>query len=93
MTAITDTDLKEVISKLDQRFDRLEQRLDCIENNLTDLKVTVGKVDPKMTNFNKRMDIIENRVNGLTDWLIGILFALVGELLGLFGKIAFFPNP
>jgi hypothetical protein len=38
------------------------------------------------------MDIIENRVNGLTGWLIGILFALVGGLLGLLGKIAFFPS-
>jgi hypothetical protein len=39
------------------------------------------------------LDIIEGRVNGLTGWLIGVLFALVGGLLGILGKITFFPTP
>jgi hypothetical protein len=43
--------------------------------------------------IDKRLDIIEGRVNSLTGWLIGILFAFVGGLLGILGKIAFFPNP
>jgi hypothetical protein len=50
-------------------------------------------LDEKVSGTNKRLDIIESRVNGLTGWLIGILFAFVGGLLGILGKIAFFPNP
>jgi hypothetical protein len=46
-----------------------------------------------VSGIDKRLDIIEGRVNGLTGWVIGILFAFVGGLLGILGKIAFFPNP
>jgi archaellum component FlaC len=92
MTTTIETDLRDVLTKLDQRFDPLEQRLDKIDGDLNDLKVTVGQIDQKVTGLDKRMDIIENRVNGLTGWLIGILFALVEGLLGLLGKIAFFPS-
>jgi chaperonin cofactor prefoldin len=34
-----ETDLKDVLNQLGQRFDRLEQKLDKIESDLTDLKV------------------------------------------------------
>lgn len=37
------------------------------------------------------LEIIEGQINGLTEWLVGILFVLVGALWGLLGKIAFFP--
>lgn len=39
MSMMIETDLKDVLNKLDQRFDRLEQKLDKIESDLTDLKV------------------------------------------------------
>lgn len=37
MPMMIETDLKDVLNKLGQRFDRLEQKLDKIESNLTDL--------------------------------------------------------
>lgn len=52
----------------------------------------ITTLDGKVSGIDKRLDIVENRVNSLTGWLIGILFAFVGGWLGILGKIAFFPQ-
>ena len=39
MSMMIETDLKDVLNQLGQRFDRLEQKLDKIESDLTDPKV------------------------------------------------------
>ncbi|MFM7437493.1 MAG: hypothetical protein ACKO2V_02660, partial [Snowella sp.] len=38
----------------------------------------INTLDKKVSGIDKRLDIIEGRVNGLTGWVIGILFAFVG---------------
>jgi len=35
----------------------------------------IATLDEKVSSLDKRLDIIEDRVNGLTGWLIGVLFA------------------
>ena len=49
MSMMIETDLKDVLNKLGQRFDRLEQKLDKIESNLTDLKVDMATVKADLT--------------------------------------------
>ena len=86
MATVTDTDLKELkdlITDLKVNQVRMEERLSG----------QMATLDEKVLGIDKRLDIIESRVNGLTGWLIGVLFALVGGLLGILGKITFFPNP
>ncbi|PZV22279.1 MAG: hypothetical protein DCF12_20740 [Snowella sp.] len=86
MATVTDTDLKELkdlITDLKVNQVRMEKRLSG----------QMATLDEKVLGIDKRLDIIESRVNGLTGWLIGVLFALVGGLLGILGKITFFPNP
>ncbi|MFM7438486.1 MAG: hypothetical protein ACKO2V_07760 [Snowella sp.] len=86
MATVTDTDLKELkdlITDLKVNQVRMEERLSG----------QMATLDDKVSGIDKRLDIIESRVNGLTGWLIGVLFALVGGLLGILGKITFFPNP
>ncbi len=86
MATVTDTDLKELkelITDLKVNQVRMEERLSG----------QMAPLDEKVSGIDKRLDIIESRVNGLTGWLIGVLFALVGGLLGILGKITFFPNP
>jgi len=86
MATVTDTDLKELkdlITDLKVNQVRMEERLSG----------QMATLDEKVSGIDKRLDIIESRVNGLTGWLIGVLFALVGGLLGTLGKITFFPNP
>lgn len=86
MPTVTESDLKEIkdlITNLTINQVRMEERLSG----------QIIALDEKVSGIDKRLDIIEGRVNGLTGWLIGILFAFVGGLLGILGKIAFFPNP
>ena len=86
MVTVTESDLKEIkdlITNLTINQVRMEERLSG----------QIIALDEKVSGIDKRLDIIEGRVNGLTGWLIGILFAFVGGLLGILGKIAFFPNP
>lgn len=63
-----------------------------IKDLITDIKVSQGEMKAQLTGIDKRLDVIEARVNGLTGWLIGVLLALVGGLLGLLGKVTFFPT-
>ena len=86
MPTVTESDLKEIkdlITNLTINQVRMEERLSG----------QIIALDEKVSGIDKRLDIIEGRVNSLTGWLIGILFAFVGGLLGILGKIAFFPNP
>ncbi|MFN9174352.1 MAG: hypothetical protein ACK58N_07525 [Synechocystis sp.] len=98
-------DLKVNQEKISGQIEALEERLsgriDNLDSKLSGQIATLdGKLsgqlatlDEKLAGLDKRMDINEKRVDSVTGWLIGILFALVGGLLGLLGKVAFFPNP
>ena len=86
MPTVTESDLKEIkdlITNLTINQVKMEERLSG----------QINALDEKVSGIDKRLDIIEGRVNSLTGWLIGILFAFVGGLLGILGKIAFLPNP
>ena len=86
MPTVTESDLKEIkdlITNLTINQVKMEERLSG----------QINALDEKVSGIDKRLDIIEGRVNSLTGWLIGILFAFVGGLLGILRKIAFFPNP
>jgi chromosome segregation ATPase len=70
--------------------ERLSGQIAALDERLSG---QIATLDEKVSGLDKRLDIIEGRVNGLTGWLIGVLFAFVGGLLGILGKITFFPNP
>jgi chromosome segregation ATPase len=107
MPTVTDTDLKEIkdlITTQAGQLTKINETLTEIKINQAQIKGEINileerlsgqimTLDEKVSGTNKRLDIIESRVNGLTGWLIGILFAFVGGFLGILGKIAFFPNP
>jgi len=97
MATVTDTDLKEIkdlIIDLKINQVRMEERLSGQINALDEkLSGQINTLDQKVSGIDKRLEIVEIRVNGLTGWLIGVLFPLVGGLLGILGKLTFFPNP
>lgn len=84
--ATLEVDLGKILEKIDSRLERLEA-------GQAEMKTAIATIDQKVTDTGKRLDSIETRVGSLTGWIIGILFALVGGLLGLLGKVTFFPNP
>lgn len=94
MTTTIETDLKEILAKFDQRFDRLEQRLDGMQKDLTDVKLSQAEIkgdikalDEKVTGFGKRL---ENQ-----EFLNRSVFAaiVVTILAGAARFFGFFSNP
>lgn len=56
----------------------IQQLKDLITSGFNKLEINQVRLEEKVNALDKRLDIIESRVNGLTGWLIGILFAFVG---------------
>ena len=75
----TDTDLQELKDLITSGFNRID--------------INQARLEEKFVAMDKRLELIESRVNSFTGWFIGSLIALVGGLLAILGKIAFFPNP
>jgi len=95
MATVTDSDLKELkdlIIAQSAQMTNIQTQLGEVQSQVVDLKIGLGKIEGQIAGIDKRLDVNENRANSLTNWLIGILFALVGGLLGLLGKVTFFPS-
>lgn len=84
-------DLKEILVKIDQRLER-------IENDVTDLKIgqvrleaelkgELKRIEEKQDGLDKRLGFQEFINRGV---LIGFILAILGGLAKVFG---FFPNP
>ncbi len=85
-------------------LNRLERKIDHIQDDLTEVKIDVEKlktqneqivkrIDTIETNLSKRLDNVENRLNTMNLGFLGLVGVLVTGLLTVIGKITFFPNP
>jgi len=77
MPMIIETDLKDVLNRLDQRFDRLDQKLDKIESDLTDLKVDMATVKADLTTVKEEVKDLRGSQRAQIWALIGIIFTAV----------------
>ncbi|MBJ7898758.1 MAG: hypothetical protein GC158_02300 [Cyanobacteria bacterium RI_101] len=105
MPPTIETDLREIFAKFDQRFDRLEQRLDGLQKDLADLKTSQQKdmTDVKLSQAEIRGDIqtLDEKVSGFgkrlenQEFVNRSVFAaiLVTILAGAVRFLGFFPNP
>ncbi|BFM40736.1 hypothetical protein [Synechocystis sp. LKSZ1] len=96
MSTIIETDLKDILAKFDQRFDRLEQRLDRIDADLTDLKVSQTKLDGNLIRIEEKMDTLDQRVQRLEDnqnkQIWALILAILGALITATIRFGFFPK-
>lgn len=96
MSNIIETDLKDILAKFDQRFDRLEQRLDRIDTDLTDLKIAQTKLDGKLGRVEDKIDILDHRVQRLEDnqnkQIWALILAILGALITATIRFGFFPK-
>ena len=77
MSLIIETDLKEILTKLDQRIDRIDQRLEGIKRNVTDIKLNVVKVEGEIRAMETRSSIIQPIITGVTVVFVGgVLLAI-----------------
>ena len=104
MSQTIETNLVDILNRLDQRMDRFEQKLDDIkqdfEQKLNDIKQDVATLKGQNEQINKRLEEMNNRINDtnnriniLTIGFLSIVGIFVTALLTIIGKLVFFPNP
>lgn len=91
---------------METRLTSIETRLTSIETDVGELKANVKSLDEKVrgieiqvaTSIGKidglreRMDDLNSRLNGMTVGFLSIVGVLVTGILGIIGKVVFFPN-
>jgi len=83
MPTMLETDLKEVLEKIDRRLNAIESDLTTIKVDLATVKVEVGtiKEDVKELNGSQRAQI----------W--ALIITMIGATTAAVIKFGFFPNP
>ena len=72
--------------EVNQKFEKLDERLHKVE-------IEIATVKGEVTGLGKRVDDINNRFNIMTVGFLSIVGVLVTGILGIIGKVVFFPNP
>jgi archaellum component FlaC len=73
-------------------LNRLESKIDNISEKLTKVEIDVEKLKTQNEQIVKRLDNVENRLNTMTIGFLSIVGILVTGLLGIIGKLTFFPQ-
>jgi predicted nucleic acid-binding Zn-ribbon protein len=76
-----------------QKFDKIEERLTRLEIGQSELKGDIKALDSKVIETEKRINDLNGRLNVTSNAFLGIVGILVTGILGILGKIVFFPNP
>jgi len=89
MNNIIETDLKDVLARIDGRLDR-------IETDLTDLKIAQTKLDGNLVRIEDKIDNLDHRVQGLEDnqnkQIWALILAILGALITATIRFGFFPK-
>jgi archaellum component FlaC len=84
MSVTIESDLKEILNRIDQRLDKLDTKIDNLSKDITDIKVGVAKLEEKVDGLSKRIDNQEFISRGI---LIGLIVAILGGFAKLFGFV------
>jgi prefoldin subunit 5 len=81
-----ETDLKDILDKIDQRLDRMDQRFDRIEQKLE----VLPRLEAEIANIKEDVRELKGSQKSQIWALIGIIFSVMVSAIVKFG---FFPNP
>ena len=87
MATTIETDLKDILTKIDNRLDRMENDLTEIKINQSETRGEIKVLDEKITGIGKRL---ENQEFIGRSIFVGVILALLAGAVKLFG---FSPNP
>jgi hypothetical protein len=76
------SDIKSLDSKFEQRFDKVDERLNKIEIGQADIKGDIKALDTKTEQLDKRIGNVEFANRGI---LIGLVVVIFGGVVKLFG--------
>ncbi len=89
MTISIEYDIKEILTKLDNRLekietkiDKLEEKIQSVKEDVSELKTEIKVLDGKVDAITKRLESQEFLNRGV---IIGLIVALLGGLAKLFG--------
>jgi len=87
MATTIETDLKDILTKIDNRLDRMENDLTEIKINQSETRGEIKVLDEKITGIGKRL---ENQEFIGRSIFVGVILALLAGAVKLFG---FPPSP
>jgi DNA repair exonuclease SbcCD ATPase subunit len=83
-------DMADFRQEVNQKFEKQDKRLRTIEIDLATFK---GEIKGEITGLSKRVDDLNSHFNIMTVGFLSIVGVLVTGILGIIGKVTFFPNP
>lgn len=66
MSIKIETELKEVLEGLNRRFDKIDQKLDNVQNDMTELKIGQAEINGKVDGIKIRVGTLEKKVDQLS---------------------------
>jgi uncharacterized protein YoxC len=92
-----ESDLKDILNKLDQKLDdidnKFEKKLDHIQKDVTDINLRLIKVETKLDGAVEDIKEMKGSQNAQIWTLIGVLITAVGGFLVAVGRSLFAFNP
>jgi tetrahydromethanopterin S-methyltransferase subunit G len=92
-----ESDLKEILNKLDQKLDNIdnkfEQKLDNLQKDVTDINLRLTKVETKLDSTVEDIKEIKGSQKAQIWTLIGVLITAVGGFIVAVGRSVFTFNP
>ncbi|BFM38914.1 hemolysin XhlA family protein [Synechocystis sp. LKSZ1] len=82
MSTIVETELKDVLAKIDSRLER-------IETDLTDIKISQARMEEKLDSLDDRVRNLEGNQN---KQIWALILAILGALITATIRFSFFPK-
>jgi len=86
MATTIETDLKDVL-------ERIDKRLESLESDMTTLKVDMATVKTELTLTREDVKEIKGRATAQIWTLIGLIATIITAIVATVVKFGFFPNP
>jgi archaellum component FlaC len=100
MTTVTESDIKEIkdfLVNLDKKIDVIDKKLDIhiarTDEKLKAIDERFDQLDKRIDDVNKRVDSVDARLNTFMLGFLSIVGIMATGMLGIVGKVVFFPNP
>jgi hypothetical protein len=77
------SEIKSLDSKIEQRFDKVDERLNKLEIGQADIKGDIKSLDTKTEQLDKRIGNVEFANRGI---LVGLVVVILGGAVKLFGS-------
>ena len=83
---IIETDLKDILDRIDKRLDRMDDRFSRIEQKLEALP----RIEARLDSLDKR---VENLEGSQRSHIWALILTVIGATITAVVKLGFFPNP